>query len=56
MLRVEILVISTLFSKGRVRISPRSAIPLCRVIPEHFSEGEGIPCVAKRAQSGIFYF
>ena len=51
MLRVEILVIFTF-----VLISPRSAILLCRVILEHFSEGEGIRYVAMRPQSGIFYF
>ena len=56
MLGVEILVISTLGSEGRVWISPRSAIPLCRVILGHFSEGEGIHYVAMRPQSGIFYF
>ena len=55
MLGVEILVISTLGSEGRVWISPRSAIPLCRVILGHFSEGEGIHYVAMRLQSGIFY-
>ena len=56
MLGVEILVISTLGSEGRVWISPRSAIPLCCVILGHFSEGEGIHYVAMRPQSGIFYF
>ena len=56
MLGVEILVISTLGSEGRVCISPRSAIPLCRVILENFSEGEGIHYVAMRPQSGEFYF
>ena len=56
MLRVEILVISTLVSKGRVWISPRSVIPQCRAILGHFPEGEGIHYVAMRPQSGIFYF
>ena len=56
MLGVEILVISTLGSEGRVWISPRSAIPLCCVILGHFSEGEGIHYVAMRLESGIFYF
>ena len=56
MLGVEILVISTLGSEGRVWISPRSAIPLCRVIFGHFSEGEGIHYVAMRPKSVIFYF
>ena len=56
MLGVEILVISTLGSEGRVWISPRPAIPLCHFILGHFSEGEGIHYVAMRPQSGIFYF
>ena len=56
MLRGEILVTSTLVSKGRVWISPRSAIPQCRAILGHFPEGEGIHYVAMRPQSGIFYF
>ena len=49
-------VISTLGSKGRVRISPRSSIALCRVMLGHFSEEEGMHYVAMRPQSGIFYF
>ena len=56
MLGVEILVISTLGSEGQVWIFSRSAIPLCRLIRGHFSEGEGIHYVAMRPQSGIFYF
>ena len=56
MLGVEILVISTLGSEGRVWISPRSAIPLCRVMLAHFSGGEGTHYVAMRSQSGILYF
>ena len=56
MLGVEILVISTLGSEGRVWISPRSATPLCRVILGHFSEGKGIRYVAMRPQSGVFFF
>ena len=55
MLGVEMLVISTRGSERRVRISPGSAIPLCRVILGHFSEGEGIHYVAMRPQSGISY-
>ena len=51
-----ILAISTVGSKGRVWISPRSAISLCRVILGHFSEIEGIHYVTMRPQSGIFYF
>ena len=34
----------------------RTAVPLCRVILGHFSEGEGIHYVAMTPQSGIFYF
>ena len=49
MLGVEILVISTLGSEGRVWISPRSPISLCRVILGNFSEG--IHYVAMRPQS-----
>ena len=56
MLGVELLNISTLGYEGRVQISPRSAIPLCRAITGNFSEGEGIHYVTIRPQSGMFYF
>ena len=52
---VKLFFLSTPGSEGPVRISPRLATPLCRVVG-HISEGEGIHYVEMRPQSGMFYF
>ena len=51
----QLLVISTLGSKGRVRISPKPAIPLCCVTLGHFSGVDRTNYVAMRPQSGMLF-